>query len=301
MKGKAMLLITGGTGQNGRTTIGEFVREKRHVRVLVRNLAKASNIGLDRIAEVELVQGDMGKPDTLAAALDGVERVLMISSPTSDMLDTQCRFIDACERKGVRHVIKFSGAESGIGFDPAKFRFAQMHEDIEDYLEGSGLAWTHVRPSQFMQVYLREAPDIAAKGLLRLPFGSISLSPVDVGDIAKVAYRLLRDGGHESERLDMTGPEALTMNDIAARISTAVGKPVRYEAISAEDRRKSLLASGMPPDFADALDEQLTERLKRPQSRVYLGTHETFGIQPTTFAEFAERNANAFRGDVRPQ
>jgi uncharacterized protein YbjT (DUF2867 family) len=296
-----MLLITGGTGQNGRTTIGEFVRERRHVRVLVRNLAKASSIGLDRIAEVELVQGDMGKPDTLNDALDGVERVLMISSPTPDMLDTQCRFIDACGRKGVRHVIKFSGAESGIGFDPVKFRFAQMHEDIEDYLERSGLAWTHIRPSQFMQVYLREAPDIAAKGLLRLPFGSIDLSPVDVGDIAKVAYRLLRDGGHESERLDMTGPEALTMNDIAARISTAIGRPVGYEAISAEERHKGFLASGMPPTLADALDEQLAERLKRPRSRVYPGTHEAFGVRPTTFAEFAQRNADVFRGNAQRQ
>jgi uncharacterized protein YbjT (DUF2867 family) len=295
-----MLLITGGTGQNGRTTISEFVRERRHVRVLVRSLAKASDIGLDRITEVELVHGDMGKPDTLDTALDGIERVLMISSPTPDMLDTQCRFIDACKRKGVRHVIKFSGAESGIGFDPSKFRFAQMHEDIEDYLEGSGLAWTHVRPSQFMQVYLREAPDIAAKGLLRLPFGSIDLSPVDVGDIAKVAYRLLRDGGHESESLDMTGPEAMTMNNIAARISTAIGRPVRYEAISAEERREGFLASGMPPSFADALDEQLAERLKRPRSRVYLGTHEAFDVRPTTFAEFAERNADAFRGGARP-
>jgi uncharacterized protein YbjT (DUF2867 family) len=110
---------------------------------------------------------------------------------------------------------------------------------------------------------------VSLADLLHLPFGIVDLAPVDVGDIAKVAYRLLRDGRHESERLDMTGPEALTMDDIAARISTAVGRPVRYEAISADERRKSFLASGMPTSLADALDEQLAERLKRPRLAVF--------------------------------
>ena len=57
--------------------------------------------------------------------------------------------------------MKFSGAELGV--DPKKFRFMRMHNEIEHYLENSGVAWTHLRPSQFMQVYLREAPAIAAK------------------------------------------------------------------------------------------------------------------------------------------
>jgi uncharacterized protein YbjT (DUF2867 family) len=140
-------------------------------------------------------------------------------------------------------------------------------------------------------------PDIVAKSVLRLPFADIELSPVDVGDIAKVSFRLLRDGGHEGESLDMTGPEALTMDEIAARISIAIGRKIRYVAISPEERRQALLASGVPAGFADALDEQVAERLKRPAARVYLGTHAVFGVRPTTFAEFAQRHADAFRGE----
>ncbi|THD45033.1 MAG: SDR family oxidoreductase [Bradyrhizobium sp.] len=292
-----MILITGATGLNGRLTIGEFAREGRPVRVLVRSLSKASQAGIDRLPGVELFEGDMSKAEGLRAALDEVERVLMISSASPDMVETQCCFIDACKRVGVRHVVKFSGAESGIGFDPAKFRFMRMHEEIEDYLENSGVPWTHIRPSQFMQVYLREAPDIATRGVLRLPFAGIQLSPVDAADIAAVSYRLLRDGGHIGERLDMTGPEALTMDEVAARISAAIGRKVAYVAVTPEERRLSLLAHGVPPGFADALDEQTAERLKRPEARVYLGTHEAFGVRATTFAEFAERHRNVFRGD----
>jgi uncharacterized protein YbjT (DUF2867 family) len=293
-----MILVTGATGLNGKAIVREFARQNHEVRALVRNQARASAAGLGGLAGVELVEGDMRRPETLGAALDGIERVLMISTAAEDMTETQCRFIDACKQAGVAHVVKFSGAESNIGYDATKFRFTRMHEEIERYLEGAGMAWTHLRPSQFMQVYLRDAPIIAAEGVFYLALGETELSPVDVEDIARVAFRLLRDGGHAGESLDMTGPEALTMTDIAARISQAIGKPVRYVDVSPEERRRNLLAAGIPAGFADALDEQLAERRRRPKSRVYLTTHEMFGVRPTPFREFAQRHAAMFGGKV---
>ena len=106
---------------------------------------------------------------------------------------------------------------------------------------------------------------------------------------------VLRDGGHEGRSYDMTGPEALTMTEIAERISQAIGRTIRYVSVTPEERRRALLATGMPPYFADALDDQTRERLKRPKSRLSLGAYEAFGIEPTTFAEFTHRNAAAFR------
>lgn len=291
-----MILVTGATGLNGMAIVREFARQRHQVRALVRDLDRASAAGLGGLAGVELAEGDMRRAETLGAALDGVDRVLMISTAAQDMVETQCRFIDACKQAGVAHVVKFSGAESNIGYDATKFRFTRMHEEVERYLEGAGMAWTHLRPSQFMQVYLRDAPTIAAEGAFYLALGGTELSPVDVEDTAKVAARLLRDGGHEGESLDMTGPEALTMSDIAARISQAIGKPVRYVDISPQDRRRNLLAAGVPADFADALDEQLAERLRRPKSRVHLATHEMFGVRATPFVEFAQRHAAMLRG-----
>jgi uncharacterized protein YbjT (DUF2867 family) len=293
-----MILVTGVTGLNGKAIAREFARQKHEVRALVRDTARASASGLGELAGVELVEGDMRKAETLGAALDGVDRVLMISTAAEDMTETQCRFVDACKQAGVAHVVKFSGAESNIGYDATKFRFTRMHEEVERHLEGAGMAWTHLRPSQFMQVYLRDAPTIAAEGAFYLALGETELSPVDVEDIAKVAFRLLRDGGHEGESFDMTGPEALTMTDIATRISQGIGKPVRYVDVSPEARRRNLLASGISPVFADALDEQLSERLRRPKSRVHLTTHGLFGVRPTPFVEFAQRHAAMFGGQT---
>ncbi|UVK46316.1 SDR family oxidoreductase [Mesorhizobium sp. AR07] len=291
-----MILVTGATGLNGKAIVREFARQKHEVRALVRNPARASAAGLDELIGVQLVEGDMRRPETLGAALDGIDRVLMISTAAEDMTETQCCFIDACKQAGIAHMVKFSGAESNIGYDATKFRFTRMHEEIERYLEGAGMAWTHLRPSQFMQVYLRDVSIIATEGAFYLALGDTELSPVDVEDIAKVAFRLLRDGGHEGESLDMTGPEALTMSDVAARISQAIGRPVRYVDVSPDVRRRSLLANGISADFADALDEQLAERLRRPKSRVHLATHEMFGVRATPFVEFARRHAAMFGG-----
>lgn len=258
-----MILVTGASGLSGSLTVREFARQEVWVRALVRSRAKA--VTLEAVPTIEVVEGDMLKPETLGAALDGVDRVLLISSANEQMVESQCTFIDACVKAGVRHVVKISGAESGIGFDQRKFRFTRMHEDIERYLERSGLAWTHLRPSQFMQVYLREAPTIAAQSTIFLPCEHITLSPVDVNDVARVAVGVLRNEDHESKSYDMTGPEALTMNEVADRISSAIGKTVRYVNVTPEARRGALLAAGISAVFADALYEQTVERLKHPE------------------------------------
>lgn len=291
-----MILVTGTTGLNGSAVIREFVRNGVPVRALVRDRGKAAAPGTP--PNVEIVHGDMSRPETLGPVLDGVHRVLMISAANNGLLETQRTFVDAVRRAGVEHVVKFSG----IGCEPgSSFRFARMHGQAERYLEASGLAWTHLRPSQFMQVYFREVPGVLTDRTLALPMGDARIAPVDVEDIARIAFAVLNTEGHEGRRYEMTGPEALTMTEIAERLSEVLGQPVRYINADPAAKRQQLVASGIPTDFADAMDELF--RLRRSgadESRVNLSTHEAFGIQPTTFAEFARRNAAVFQGHVSP-
>jgi uncharacterized protein YbjT (DUF2867 family) len=287
------ILVTGAAGLSGSAVLREFEHQNVPVRGLIRNLNKKPSLALS--SSVTYVEGDMSRADTLPAVLDGIERVLLISSSNPQMAETQCSFIDACKRAGVPHVIKFSGEESGIGFDPNKFVFGRMHEEIEDYLENSGLDWTHIRPSQFMQVYLRESASIKSQGAFFLPLEDIKLSPVDVEDIAKIAFALLQSGGFTSQSLRITGPQALSMAEIAGIIENEIGKKVSYVNISPGERRERLLAAGISIFMADALDEQGAERRRCPESRVDLTTHQLFGIEPTTFEEFVIRNAGVFK------
>jgi uncharacterized protein YbjT (DUF2867 family) len=286
-----MILVTGAAGLSGSIIARELARQGVRARLLVRDGGKAAF--LKDIPGMEIVEGDMRRRETLAAALYGVERALMISSSSPDMAETQCSFIDACRAAEVRHVIKFSGAEPD--FDPQAFLFTRLHAEIERYLERSGLAWTHLRPSQFMQVYLREIPTIVKEDAFYLPFADIQLAPIDLIDVAQVATTLLRDGGHIGARYDMTGPEALSMDNIAAHLSAAAGRPIRYVPITIEQHRERLLTCGVPGYLVDALGDQTRERLRRKTSRTCLGAHEAFGIEPTRFAAFALRCAEMLR------
>lgn len=289
-----MFLITGATGYSGSAVVHEFARNKVAVRVLVRNLAKAEATGLTALPGVNIVEGDMLRPDTLGPAFEGVRRLLLISSAREQLVETQFTFIDAAKLSGVEHIVKFSGLESGIGFNQEAFRGTRRHHEIERYLEQSGLAWTHIRPSQFMQMYLWEPPTIASNRALIRPMGQGRTSPVDIVDIAKVCFSLLCGTGHEGKSYDMTGPEALTMTDVAAIISTVIGQEIPY-VDCALDKYMSLL-SGLPLELSEVLSEVYAERRLRSESRIHLDTHHLCGVRPTTFAEFAERHSMAFVG-----
>ncbi|MEW9534180.1 SDR family oxidoreductase [Microbispora sp. NPDC049125] len=289
-----MILITGANGRPGSATVREFARHGTPVRALVRDPEKAGD--LRALPGVDVVHGDMLWPETLESALAGVDRVLMISGAGPELLETQCTFIDAAIKAGVGHIVKFSGKDSVDGFDNERFRSSRSHEQILRYLIASGVPWTLLRPSQFMQVYFEEVPDIVAHGELRLPLGDTTMAPIDIEDIAKIAYAVLTTPGHEGRTYPMTGPEALTMADAARHISDAIGRPVRYRDVTSEEKQRDWLAAGYPPPRASAFAQLFRERRRLGRSTVDLSTHEHFGIEPTTFAQFARRNAGVFRG-----
>lgn len=291
-----MILVTGATGRPGSAVIREFAERGEPVRALVRDPARAE--ALEAMPSVEVVEGDMLWPRTLGAALDGIDRAMMISNAGPQMLETQCTFIDAAVAAGVEHVVKLSGKDSVVGFDVSRFRSVRSHDQIERYLLASGLAWTVLLPSQFMQVYFEEVPTIVADRELRLPLGDTTLAPVDTADIAKVAHAVLTNPGHESRRYVMTGPEALTMSEVAACISDAVGSPVRYVDVDPDDKLREWLDAGYPPERAAAFLQLFLERKRRGRSQVDLSTHERFGVSPTTFREFAVHHRDVFKGEA---
>src|SRR6516165_1648043 len=102
-----MILVTGATGLNGRELVRKLSARGVPLRALVRNAAKAAELAA--LPNVEIVIGDMAKPDTLAPALAGVERALLNSSATPDMLEVQTNFIASAAKAGVKHVVKLSG------------------------------------------------------------------------------------------------------------------------------------------------------------------------------------------------
>jgi uncharacterized protein YbjT (DUF2867 family) len=239
----------------------------------------------------------MARPETLAAALHDVDCAMLISSSDPSMLEVQSNFIDAAMKAGVKRVVKLSGIMPELN---SAFRFARMHGEIEKRLEASGMAFTHLRAGEFMPAYFRQAPAIAAKGAMFLPMEDARIASIDVGDLAEIAAKVLTSSGHEGKTYPLTGPEALTMTQVAAKLSAATGKTIRYVNVPPEEARKAQLAAGMPPYLADALFELFAERRNGKEAKVWPDAGALLGRPPTSFDEFARRNAAVFRGETPP-
>jgi len=287
-----MILVTGATGLNG----GELVRllsaRGVPVRALVRNASRAA--ALSSLANVEIVEGDMERPETLAEPLRGVDRAMLISSSNAAMLEVQSNFIDAARKAGVTHMVKLSGIIPDID---SPFRFARMHGEIELKLERSGIAFTHLRAGEFMHSYFRQVPAIVARGALFLPMEDARIASIDVGDIAEIAAKALTESGHEGKTYPLTGPEALTIAEVAKKLSAATGREISYVNVAPEEAKRARLAAGVPEYTADALDELFAERRNGKESEVYPVFEDLIGRRPTSFDEFARRNAAIFRGE----
>ena len=287
-----MILVTGAGGLNGGELVRRLSTKGVPVRALVRDAGRSD--ALSSLPQVEVVVGDMARPETLAEALRGVDRAMLISSANAAMLDVQSSFIRAARDAGVEHVVKLSGIIPGVD---SPFRFARMHAEAERTLEDSGMAFTHLRAGEFMPSYFRQVPNIVGRGILALPMDDARIASVDVGDIAEVAATVLTSSGHQGKTYELTGPEAHTMTEVAEILSAVIGKTIRYVNVAPEDARKAQLAAGMPAYLADGLFELYAERRKGMEGTVWPTIENVFGWKPTGFDDFARRNAPIFRGE----
>ena len=287
-----MILVTGATGLNGSELVRRLSAKGIPVRALVRSAARAK--GLSSLPKVEIVEGDMARPETLTGALRGVDRAMLISSSDPAMLEVQSNFIEAARKAGVKYIVKLSGIMPELD---SPFRFARMHGEIERRLEVSGMAFTHLRAGEFMHAYFRQVPSIVARGAFFLPMEDAKIASIDIGDVAEVAATVLTSFGHEGKIYPITGPEALSMAEVAEKLSAATGKRIQYVNVTPEEAKRAHLAAGVPPFTADALAELFAERRKGKEAQVSPIIETIFGWRATSFDEFAMRNAAFFRGE----
>ncbi|MCA1615732.1 MAG: NAD(P)H-binding protein [Acidobacteria bacterium] len=219
-----MILVTGATGKTGREIVRQLRGAGARVRALVRDRAKAE--ALAALAGVELVEGDLGRPETLDAALAGADAALLLSSPEPHSVELQINFVEAARRASTPRLVKLSA----LGADAAAPEgFYRWHGRIERALGESGLPHTNLRPTVFMQEILNSW---ARQSVIRLPMADARVAAVDIRDIAAVAVKTLTEGGHENRSYPITGPESLTFREIAAKISDATGEAVTYENVT---------------------------------------------------------------------
>jgi uncharacterized protein YbjT (DUF2867 family) len=168
---------------------------------------------------VDIVTLDYKQPQTLRAALRGVDRVFFVGPPTRDLTILERQAIDEIRGSGVRLVVKLSamGGRAAI--------FPRQHADSEDYLRASGVAYTLLRPNGFMQNFVNyHAPTITTQNVFYGSQGDGKVSHIDLRDIAAVAVKVLTGHGHEGKAYTLTGAEALSNARIAEILSDGTGR-----------------------------------------------------------------------------
>ena len=232
-------LITGATGGTSGLVLAALRARGANVRALVRDETKAS-----RLADLgaTLVLGDFNDPSSLARAIEGVTSVFLLTPPRQDDLTMVERFLAASTESRARpRVVRLSAIKACEGGPTESSR---SHGRIDSALVNSGLPYTILRPSFFMQNFLGSAETIAATGALVQGAGEGRIGFIDVRDIADVATAVLLDRSWDRGIYDLTGPATLSFHEVARELGAALARDVKYTPVTPEQIRKSIVDMG---------------------------------------------------------
>jgi uncharacterized protein YbjT (DUF2867 family) len=233
-----MILVTGATGKVGSEAVRLLAARHAPVRALVRDPSRAPD------DDVEIATGDFDHPDTLDAAMRGIDTVLLVSPAVPAQ---EIAVIDSAVRQGVTHVIKVTSKASADS--PVDRRRGQAQ--IEAHLEASGLKYTLLRPNAYMQNLLALAPMIRQTGGFLMSAGDGQVGMIDARDVAATAVAVATaPGEHAGQAYWLTGPGLITYTDVARELSATLGHPVEYRQISPAEHKAAMIRAGVPEAVA---------------------------------------------------
>lgn len=283
----APIAVLGATGRVGGAVLRNLREAKIPARALVRDPSRLPG-------DVPSAEVDLRKPETLGSALKGSERAFLAMADDPDQTALELAFVEAAAKAGVRHVVKLSAQSAGL--EPP-VSVGRWHRPVEEALARSGMGYTILRPTFFMQTFLQFASDIAAKGKFVAPCKRGKVAFVDVEDVAAVAASVLASGDQAGAILTLTGPEAITFAQAGERIADAIGRPVKHVAPPRPVARLVMpFVSGMPRWLVTQVVDLLAALDQGAQSAVTSDIETVLGRPARPFAAFAERHKSAFAG-----
>ncbi len=240
------IAVTGATGQLGRIVVQELKKkaEPSGIVALARDTAKAADLG------VEARAADYDRPDTLDAALAGVDVLLLISSSEVGRRGPQhANVIAAAKKAGVGRIVYTSVLRA----DTSPLGLAPEHLETEAALKASGLAYTILRNGWYTENYLASIPGALQAGAFIGSAGDGKISSATRQDFAEAAVAALRGEGHEGKTYELAGDDAYTLADLAAEISRQTGKDIPYKDLPVADYAAALKGAGVPETLAEML------------------------------------------------
>jgi uncharacterized protein YbjT (DUF2867 family) len=277
------LAVTGSTGGLGGRVARRLAASDVAQRLLVRDLSRAP--GLD--GAVPVTFRDYEDHDSAVEALRGVTTLFMVSAAENEhRLEQHHAFVDAAAEAGVRHVVYTSFSSAA---EDSTFTLGRHHFATEERIRASGMDWTFLRDNLYLDVFPHF---VGEDGVIRGPAGDGTVAAVARDDIAASAAEILsRPGAHVGSTYVMTGPEALTLTEIADTIGRAQGREVTYHDETIEEAYESRRRWDAPDWQYDAWVSTYTAIAAGELSEVTDHVHRLTGRRPTSLAELLDRSA----------
>jgi uncharacterized protein YbjT (DUF2867 family) len=287
------ILITGATGTVGSEVVKQLSAKGENI--IVKAAARsATDNTFENLNRVQVVQLDYDKPDSLAVALKGVDKLFLLTPFQSNMVDLTSNLVSEAKKAKVKYIAKQSvmGADAEPGITPGR-----LHRQAEKIIEESGIPFTFLRPNFFMQNFVNYYSNlIRSQGAFYIPAGDAKVSFVDVRDIAAVAVKsLINDNQQKGRTYNITGGEALSYGQAAEILSKAVGKKINYVNVTDQDARNGMKDMSMDEWTIKSMIELFEITRAGYVSEISPIVEQVTGNKPITFSQFANDYAGSFK------
>jgi uncharacterized protein YbjT (DUF2867 family) len=287
-----MILVTGATGVTGSEVVRALQERGERPRAFVRDPDKARRLFGDRI---EPAVGDFADPQSVRAALDGVETMLLSCADDPRRVEWETGAIDAAAAAGVGRIVKLSTVGAAPG---APVAFWDWHGRVEQYLREADVAAVVLRSSFYMTNLLAAAEQVANESRLYAPAGTARVAMIDPRDVGAAAAAVLTTEGHDGETYVLTGPEATTWAGVAEALTVVAARAVDFVDVPDEAAKQGMIEAGLP----DFVAEQLVAIFQQLRDGVGAQVTDTVerltGHPPRDFAAFARDHAHVFEPAV---
>lgn len=280
-----LLGITGATGAVGGRVAARLAESGHGQRLIVRDRSRAPDL-----PGAEAAEASYGDPEAMRGALAGVRTFFMVSaSEAHDRVRQHTAAVDAAVAAGVERIVYLSFISAA---PEATFTFARDHWHTEEHIRASGLRHTFLRDNMYMDMLTALA---GADGVIRGPADDGRVGAVARDDIADAAVAVLLGEGHDGRTYDLTGPEAITLHEVAEELSRATGRDVAYHAETLEEAYASRASYGAPDWEVEGWVTTYAAIAAGEMDVVSDAVGELTGHAPMAFPEFLRRHPESYR------
>ena len=276
-------LVTGATGNTCSILIPALINAGQKVRAFVRNENKAQGL---KEAGAEIYVGDLDSPETIDAALADVDQVYLCIWNGPSAATQGINVINAIKRVGADPFVVRHSAFGSKGS-----RIIQQIDEVDNALKASGLRWTSIKPTFFMQNLMMAASTVRSDGNIYWDWANGKAGMIDVRDVAESAFGALTGKAQEGKEYILTGPESVSMYDVATSFTKELGRQVNYIPVPHEASKDAMMSLGFPEFIVDGYVE-LNEGFTN-------GFADTANKNVEALTGHAARSVNNFTSDFR--